>query len=438
MKIVFLGAGSTVFAKKVLLDCMSALSTFEVEIVLYDINSERLDITGRILQKANERLFQSRYKIEFVCKPVMLKDALKSADFVINAMQIGNYEPCTVNDFEIPKKYGLRQTIGDTVGIGGIMRGLRTIPVVMEIIKQMEEVCPDALFINYANPMAIVTGYILRYSKIKCIGLCHSVQVCTERLLKDLGMEDKLDGRQEVIAGINHMAWLLELRDSQGNDMYPEIKRKARVKNLLKKHYDMVRYEYLRCFGYYCTESSEHNAEYTPYFIKRSKPELIDKYNIPLDEYLLRCKRQMNRFYSEIEELEKDDLPYKRSNEYVSFIIEAIAKKIPFSFAGNVLNKGSISNLPYEACVEVKCNIIDGRIEQERVGELPLVLAALNMTNVNVQMLTIHAAYTKKKADIYKAAMLDPHTAAELSLDEILKMCDELIVAHGEYMSAYS
>lgn len=434
IKIIFLGAGSTIFAKRILLDCMVALEGFDVNIVLYDINQERLQITYNILEKWKQKQFASKYLIEFCYDINDRKSLLKDADFVINAMQIGNYIPCTLNDFEIPKKYGLRQTIGDTVGIGGIMRGLRTIPVVMEIIREMEEVCPNALFLNYANPMAIITGYVQKYSKIKCIGLCHSVQVCTERLLKDLGMDKYLEGRKEKIAGINHMAWLLEIEDKDGNDLYPEIKRKARIKNKIVKHDDMVRYHYLKHFGYYCTESSEHNAEYNPYFIKKNKPELIEQFNIPLDEYLRRCQKQMERFYGDtgIEEEE-----YERSSEYASYIIEAFVRKKTYYFAGNVLNYGSISNLPDEACIEVKCGIVDGEFFQDTIGDLPLILASLNMTNINMQLLTIHAAYTQKRDDIYKAAMLDPHTAAELSLDEIKEMCDELIRVHGDYMSMY-
>lgn len=437
MKIVFLGAGSTIFAKRVLLDCMSSLMDIGCEIAIYDIDQERLKITYDILVAANQKQFQSKYKICTYCNVENRRKALKKADFVINAMQIGKFEPCTINDFEIPKKYGLRQTIGDTVGIGGIMRGLRTIPVIMDIIHEMEEICPNAYFLNYANPMAIVTGFIQRYSSIKCIGLCHSVQVCTEHLLKDLGMDDKLEGRTEKIAGINHMAWLLEIHDRYGNDLYPEIRKRARVKSMLTKHGDMVRYSYLKNFGYYCTESSEHNAEYNPYFIKKSNPELIEKFNIPLDEYLRRCRNQIERFYSGEMMNDVEEGLYIRSNEYASYIIEAIVKKGTFSFAGNVQNQGNITNLPKTACVEVKCNINKGIIEKEVIGNLPLVLAALNMTNINTQTLTIHAAYTKKKEDIYRAAMLDPHTAAELSLDEIVSMCNEMIKAHGEYMSMY-
>lgn len=435
MKIVFLGAGSTVFAKRILFDCMLALEGINLEIVLYDINLDRLNLTYKLIENMNNKRFHSSYKVRAYCNREDLKAALSQAQFVINAMQIGGYNPCTINDFEIPKKYGLRQTIGDTVGIGGVMRGLRTIPVVMDIIHIMEEVCPDALFINYANPMAIVTGFIQQNSFIKCIGLCHSVQVCTEYLLKDLGMSDKLEGRTEKIAGINHMAWLLEIYDADGNDLYPEIKRRAKVKSMLRKHDDMVRYAYLKYFGYYCTESSEHNAEYTPYFIKKSNPSLINKYNIPLDEYLKRCERQIARFN---EEMPNDmDIEYVRSNEYASYIIEAIVKNKDFSFAGNVLNQGSITNLPYNACVEVKCNIKDGKLEKEYIGDLPQILAALNMTNINVHQLTILAASTRKKEDIYRAVMLDPHTAGELSLDEIVSMCDELISAHSYYMAMY-
>ncbi|HBI72661.1 MAG TPA: alpha-glucosidase/alpha-galactosidase, partial [Lachnospiraceae bacterium] len=289
VKITFMGAGSTVFARNVLGDCMCTPSLCNAEIALYDIDAKRLEESEIIIKAINKNVNDSKAIIKTYLGVENRKEALKSADFVVNAIQIGLYDPCTIIDFEVPKKYGLRQTIADTLGIGGIMRGLRTIPVLEDFARDMEEVCPKALFLNYTNPMAILTGYMQRYTKIQTIGLCHSVQVCSENLLKDLGMEDKLEGRSELIAGINHMGWLLELRDKDGNDLYPEIRERAANKNAKEKHNDMVRYEYIKHLGYYCTESSEHNAEYNPLFIKSNYPELIDKFNIPLDEYPRRC-----------------------------------------------------------------------------------------------------------------------------------------------------
>ena len=358
----------------------------------------------------------------------------------MNAIQVGGYEPCTVTDFEIPKKYGLRQTIADTLGIGGIFRALRTIPVLEEIARDMEEVCPDAWFLNYTNPMAMLTGYMQRYTKIKTIGLCHSVQVCAPTLLTELNMEDYLPECTTVIAGINHMAWLLEIKDKDGADLYPEIKKRALEKNKTEKHNDMVRFEYINRLGYYCTESSEHNAEYNPYFIKSRYPELIEKYNIPLDEYPRRCVNQIEEWEKRRAELVLDShsLTHERSREYASYIMEAIVTNKPYKIGGNVLNNGLIDNLPKDACVEVPCLVDGSGITPCHIGKLPTQLAAMNMSNINVQLLTIEAAVSKSKAKIYQAAMMDPHTAAELSIDDITAMCDELIAAHEGWLPEYN
>lgn len=273
---------------------------------------------------------------------------------------------------------------------------------------------------------------------MKTVGLCHSVQTCSRDLLKGLGMEDKLEGRRELIAGINHMAWLLQITDKDGNDLYPEIRRRAAEKNAAEKHKDMVRYEYIRRLGYYCTESSEHNAEYNPLFIKSRYPELIDAYNIPLDEYPRRCVNQIKGWKEEKASILQDgQVSHSRSEEYASYIMEAILTGVPYKIGGNVLNAGLIDNLPADACVEVPCLIDRMGVNPCHVGRLPVQLAAMNMTNINVQLMTIEAARTRKREDIYRAAMLDPHTAAELSIDDIVKMCDELIDAHGPYMAMY-
>ena len=438
IKITFMGAGSTVFARNVLGDCMCTPALRDSVIALYDIDEERLEDSYIILSAMNKNVNEGRAKIEKYCGVENRKDALRGATFVINAIQVGLYDPCTIIDFEVPKKYGLRQTIADTLGIGGIMRGLRTIPVLKDFADDMEEVCPDAWFLNYTNPMAILSGYMQRYTKIKTIGLCHSVQSCSKDLLTNLGMEDKLEGRKELIAGINHMGWLLEIEDKDGNDLYPEIRRRAAEKNADEKHYDMVRYEYIKNFGYYCTESSEHNAEYNCFYIKDKYPELIEKYNIPLDEYPRRCIEQIKGWKAEKERiLDNGQITHERSHEYASYIMESIVTGNPYKIGGNVLNTGLIDNLPADACVEVPC-LIDGKgIHPCHVGKLPVQLAAMNQTNINAQLLTINAAVTKKREDIYMAAMLEPHTAAELSIDDIKAMVDELIEAHGEYMKNY-
>ncbi len=437
-KITFMGAGSTVFARNVLGDCMCTPVLRDSEIALYDIDPKRLSESEIILGAINKNVNENRAKIKTFLGEQNRRDALRDADFVVNAIQVGGYDPCTVIDFEIPKKYGLRQTIGDTLGIGGIMRALRTIPVLQDFAEDMEAVCPNAWFLNYTNPMAMLTGYLQRYSHVKTVGLCHSVQVCSEWLLQSLGMEDCLEGRRETIAGINHMAWLLEIRDRDGNDLYPEIKKRAARKNAEEKHSDMVRYEYIRRLGYYCTESSEHNAEYNPWFIKPDKPELIEKYNIPLDEYPRRCINQIEGWEKEKNDiLDNGQVTHERSHEYASYIMEAIVTGIPYKIGGNVINDGLIFNLPSDACVEVPCLIDNMGIHPCKVGRLPVQLAAMNMTNINPQLMTIEAAITRKRENIYQAAMLDPHTAAQLSVDEIVSLCDDLIEAHGDYMKDY-
>ena len=439
MKITFMGAGSTVFARNVLGDVMCTPALQECEIALYDIDPVRLDESYRILSVINHNINADRAVIKTYLGVENRKDALRGAKFVVNAIQVGGYEPCTVIDFEIPKKYGLKQTIADTLGIGGIMRALRTIPVMEDFAHDMEEVCPDCLFLNYTNPMAMLSGYIQRYTGVNTVGLCHSVQVCSERLLKRLGMEDKLYGRREKIAGINHMAWLLEIRDKDGNDLYPEIKARAKAKNAAEKHGDMVRFDYIDKLGYYCTESSEHNAEYNPFYIKSKYPELIDRFNIPLDEYPRRCIKQINGWKEQSEGLlNNPDLGHERGHEYASYIMEAVVTNNPYQIGGNVLNTGHlIEDFPEHACVEVPCLINNTGIHPTYVGHLPPVLAAMNMTNINTQLLTIEAARTHKKEDILRAVMLDPHTAAELSIDDMAKMVDELIEAHGPYMAMY-
>lgn len=429
-KITFMGAGSTVFARNVLGDCMCSPALRDSEIALYDIDRQRLEDSEIILNAINKNVNEGRAQIKTYLGVENRKEALRNATFVVDAIQVGGYDPCTITDFEIPKKFGLRQSIADTLGIGGIMRGLRTIPVLEGFARDMEEVCPDALFLNYTNPMGILSGYMQRYTNVKTVGLCHSVQVCSEKLLEKLDMKDKLEGRVETIAGINHMAWLLDIKDKEGNDLYPEIRRRAAEMNASQKHDDMVRFEYIKHLGYYCTESSEHNAEYNPFFIKSRYPELIEKFNIPLDEYPRRCIEQIKGWEEERNSILKDGkITHDRSKEYASYIMEAVVTNQPYKIGGNVINNGAIENLPADACVEVPC-LVDGTgVNPCRVGRLPVQLAAMNMSNINVQLLTIEAAATRKKEYIYQAAMMDPHTGAELSIDDIVKMCDELIDA---------
>ena len=434
MKITFMGAGSTIFARNVLGDCMCVESLRDAEMALYDIDGQRLQESEAMLQAINTNINAGRAKIKCYLGVENRKEALRGAQFVVNAIQVGGYEPCTVTDFEIPKKYGLRQTIADTLGIGGIFRALRTIPVLEEFARDMGEVCPDAWFLNYTNPMAMLTGFMQRYTGIKTVGLCHSVQCCCDNIMGSVGMtyDDKV---QWKIAGINHMAWLLEI-SRDGVDLYPEIKKRDLAQDL--PGWDAVRHEIMRTFGYYVTESSEHNAEYMPYWIKSKYPELIERYHIPLDEYPRRCVNQIEEWKKTKASLtENPHLEHTRTHEYGSYIMEAMVENKPYKIGGNVINTGLITNLPAKACVEVPCLVDASGIAPVVIGDLPEQCAALNRTNINPQLMTIEAAVTKKKEAVYQAAMLDPHTAAELSLDDIRSMCDDLFEAHKDWLPVY-
>ncbi|UQZ96977.1 alpha-glucosidase/alpha-galactosidase [Enterococcus casseliflavus] len=433
-KITFIGAGSTIFAKNVLGDAMLTPSLADSHIVLYDIDEKRLRESEAMLKTINKNANQNRAEIQVYHDR---KEALRDADFVVNAIQVGGYKPSTVIDFEIPKKYGLRQTIGDTMGIGGIFRTLRTLPVMLEFAREMEEVCPNAWLLNYTNPMAMLTMGVLKATSIKTVGLCHSVQVCVPELFEYLGIKEQYDlaDFQWKIAGINHMAFLLEIT-KDGEDFYPTIRQLAEEKE--NPHRDSVRFELMKRFGYYITESSEHNAEYHPYFIKSKYPELIDDLGIPLDEYLTRCENQIRDWETMREDIvDNGDLTHKRSREYASYIMDAIKTGNPTVIAGNVLNKGLITNLPEDVCVDVPCLVDKNGIQPTYVGALPTQLAALNRTNINVQELTVEAALTLEKDKIYQAAYLDPHLSSELSLADITQLVDDLIEAHGDYLPDY-
>ena len=453
-KITFMGAGSTVFAKNVLGDCMLRPSLYDAEIALYDIDPVRLKESKDMLDILNKNINSNRAKINTYLGVANRKKALKGANFVVNAIQVGGYEPSTVIDFEIPKKYGLRQTIADTLGIGGIFRALRTIPVMLDFGHEMEEVCPNAWLLNYTNPMAMLTGAMLKGTGVKTVGLCHSVQVCLSSLISTLELHkeelkagSKLEadlGYRCKIAGINHMGWLLEVTRN-GKDVYPELRKKglAFVKKQRslpkdKKSGNIIRVEMMNKFGYYVTESSEHNAEYAPYWIKHNYPQFIEEFNIPLDEYPRRCVNQIENWKKQHKEICcNKELTHTLSHEYGSAIMEAITSNVPTQIGGNVLNKGLIPNLPADAVVEVPCLVDSNGIQGCYVGELPPQCAALNMTNINPQLLAIEAALTLKKEHIYHAAMLDPHTSAELSIDDIIAMCDDLIEAHGDMLPKF-
>ena len=446
-KITFMGAGSTVFLRNILGDCMSRESLRDAEFALYDIDAKRLAESEYIVGVLNKNINNNRARITSYVGVENRRAALAGADFVVNAIQVGGYEPSTVIDFEIPKKYGLRQTIGDTLGIGGIFRALRTIPVMMDFARDIEKVAPNAWLLNYTNPMAMLTGAMLKATDVKTVGLCHSVQVCVESLLKTLDLDhspERLKRIKSRIAGINHMAWLLEISED-GKDLYPELKKIAdkkvkawRKASKDKKHHNMIRLEMMKRFGYYVTESSEHNAEYAPFWIKSNYPGLIDEWNIPLDEYPRRCISNINQWQQQYQEfINTPNMTHELSVEYGSGIIHSIVTGEPGQIAGNVMNNGLITNLPADAVVEVPCLVDKNGIQGAFVGKLPTQCAAMNMTNINPQLLTIEAALTCKRERIYQAAMLDPHTAAELSIDDIVKMCDDLIEAHGNMLPKY-
>lgn len=444
MKITFIGAGSTVFLKNIVGDLFQTPDIpQDMTLALYDIDENRLSESRYVVEALNAQYNDGRGRIETFHGTSNRRDAVRGADFVMNMIQVGGYRPSTVADFDIPKEFGLRQTIADTLGIGGIFRGLRTIPVMLDLVTDMEAVAPSAILLNYTNPMAIVTGAVQESSSIATVGLCHSVQDTAEPLLKALGMEipSRLRWR---IAGINHMAWLLDIRDGE-QDLYPEIRSRALAKNEAaledpeKRHTDMIRYEIMRLFGYYITESSEHNAEYTPFWIKSKFPEMIERYNIPLDEYPRRCEEQIKDWSTQREALMAGGtIEHTRSREYAARIVRAAWTGSHTVIHGNTLNtNGLISNLPREAVVEV-ATIVDGiGLHPTSAGALPPQCAALNQTNINVQTLTIQAALQQRKDHVYQAALLDPHTAAELPPDTILAMCDRLFDAHKDLLPTY-
>lgn len=435
-KISFMGAGSSVFAKNVLGDCIYTPEITPLEISLHDIDSVRLEDSRLMI----ENIITNSNRTDITLTATLnRRESLKDANYVVNAIQVGLYDPCTITDFEVPKKFGLRQTIADTLGIGGIFRGLRTIPVIKGFADDMEELCPNALFINYTNPMSILSGYMQRYTKIQTIGLCHSVQVCASTLLHDVGMDEYANNCKWEIAGINHLSWLLKITDLKGNDLYPEIKRRAKLDETYEtRKHDLVRLDLMDRFGYYITESSEHNSEYNCWYIKDKYPELIERYNIPLDEYPRRCVEQIAGWEKMKQELVHNKaLSHEKTHEFASYIIKAMETDQPFRVHGNLLNTGLITNLPSNATVEVPCLIDRNGINPCYVGELPEQCAAIDRLHINVHLLTIQAAVTQKKEYIYMAAMLDPHTSAELSPDDIKLMCDELIKEHGDWLPKY-
>ena len=431
-RIAMIGAGSTVFMKNLVGDILYDARLKAPEIALMDVDERRLAASEAV---AN-RLVQQIGATATVTATTDRRAALAGADYVVVMIQVAGYRPGTVTDFEVPKRYGLRQTIADSLGIGGIMRGLRTAPVLLDIARDMRELCPGALMLQYVNPMAINCRALSRLAPdIRTVGLCHSVQNTTAELALDIGVpEGEIVSR---CAGINHMAFFLEFErlmpDGTRQYLYPKI-REVLAKGGVPKD-NRVRYELFKHFGYFVTESSEHLAEYVPWFIKRDRPDLIESFNIPLDEYIRRCEEQIaNWDRQEQVLLGGGDVAVKRSHEYAARIMAAELTGEATVINGNVANRGHIENLPEGACVEVPCLVDHNGVQPTRVGRLPVQLAALMQTNINVQELTVEAIATGRLDHVKQAAMLDPHTAAELSMGEIADLVDELIAAHGDWL----
>ncbi len=433
-KISFIGAGSTVFAKALLGDILSFPELADSHITLHDIDEQRLHTSDIVAHKVAQALDVN----PVIEATTDRRTALDGADYAICMIQVGGYKPATVIDFEVPKKYGLRQTIADTSGMGGIMRGLRTIPVLLDMCRDMEDLCPNVTFLNYVNPMAINCWAISRASSIKTVGLCHSVQGTADQLAKDIGIP--IEEINYLCAGINHMAFYLKFErktESVVEDLYPLIHQviaDGRVPN-----WNQVRYDMVKRLGYFVTESSEHFSEYVPWYIKRDRPDLLKTFNIPLDEYITRCENQIIAWDQMKDILESSDFPLfvERSHEYGAYIIHSLETGTPRVIYGNVSNEGLIDNLPQGCCVEVPCLVDKNGIQPVRIGRLPVQLSTLIQSNVNVQALTVEAALTRKREYIYHAAMMDPHTAADLDLDQIWSMVDELIEAHGDWLPIY-
>ena len=462
LKITLIGAGSAVFTRNLLGDILSYPELAHCEIALHDTDAKRLGLAEMVAH----RIAATVGAKPRITASIDRKRALEGARYVINTIQVGGYRPATVTDFEIPKKFGLEQTIADTLGIGGIMRALRTIPVMQDMVRDMETHAPGALHLNYVNPMAMITWALNQSSStIQTVGLCHSVQHTANELAQDLNIPvEEIDFR---CAGINHMSFFLRF-DHKGEALYPKLRQivaEGRVPD-----WNRVRYEMFQRLGYFPTESSEHLAEYVPWFIKHGREDLLTKYNIPLDEYPGRCQifekawpyieRELNEPGSQdsaallreirdarihVMERSIEHTPqmidglrsFERSVEYGSSIIHSIETGTPRVINGNVLNHNLIDNLPQGCAVEVPCLVDHNGVQPTRVGKLPVQLAALMRTNVNVQELVVEAILQQKREHVYHAAMLDPHTASVLDIEQIYAMVDELLIAHKSYLPEY-
>lgn len=423
-KIALIGAGSVVFAKTLVNDVLQSPVLSDSTICLMDINPHRLAVAEQLMKRM---VAQMGVKAR-IQATLDLREACKGARFVITTIQVGGYKPSTVIDFEIPAKYGVQQTIADTLGVGGVFRALRSIPELVKVARTMQEVgAPDSLLLNYTNPMAMNIWAINRMSGQKAVGLCHSVQGTSRQLTSYCGFD--YEDVNYLVAGINHMAFFLRF-EHKGKDAYPFLFRALEQEAVVSL--DRVRFEMMRRLGYFVTESSEHQAEYNPYFIHHGE-EHQKKFAVPINEYIRRCEMLNERWKKQEEDLLDPNKPVElrpRSVEYGSTIIHSIVSGESNVVYGNVPNTQLITNLTQGCCVEVPCLVDKQGISPVHIGDLPPQLAAIIQSNIAVQQLTVEAAATGQREYIYQAVMADPHTATVLTLDKIWAMCDELIEAH--------
>jgi alpha-galactosidase len=423
-RIAFIGAGSVEFTRDLLGDLLSFPELGDLHVALHDIDPERLD-TGEKMARWTAQQLDARPTITAHANR---REALDGADFAINMIQVGGHA-ATLTDFEIPARHGLRQTIGDTLGIGGIFRALRTIPVMLDIGRDMAELCPDAWLLNYTNPMAMLCqAYAHGSPHTRIVGLCHSVQHTSRRLADIVGVPF-----EEVTflgAGVNHQAFILRF-EREGEDLYPRLDEAiARDPELQRT----VRVELYRRFGFFPTESSEHSAEYLPWLMHDD--EALERFRIPVGEYVRRSEENLE-LYEELKTALSNGggFEIERSLEYAPLIIRAMTTGEPEVIYGNVRNDGLIDNLPDGACVEVPCLVDRTGVTATHVGELPPQCAALNRTFLNVVELTVQAALTEDRDLVHQAALLDPNAAASLDLETIGTVCDELLEAHGDALA---
>jgi alpha-galactosidase len=424
IKVAMIGAGSVVFSKNLTGDILSYPEFKDATFSYMDIDADRLEVGANLCRKVGKAL-GANPTIEATQDR---RKALEGADFVINMVQIGGFDS-TLVDFEIPRKYGLNFTIADTTGPGGFFRALRTYPMLKGLVEDMMELCPKATLLNYSNPMSMNMQTITRNSNIQAVGLCHSVQGTFNGIMKNIG--ENPDEVAFICAGINHMAFYLKI-EKNGVDLYPRLFEISADK--VAKKENAVRYELMRRLGYFVTESSEHNAEYCSYFIPRG-PEVIDKFSVPIDEYLRRCDGIVDEFERmKVFSKSEEPIEVRKSHEYGSIIIHSMVTGTPSVVYGNMPNNGAISNLPDTAIAEVPTLVDRSGLQFTTVGDLPPQLVGYMQPHITQHELFIRAAMEGRRDHVYQAAMFDPLTAATLTLDQIVEMCDELIVAHGDLL----